>query len=41
MNNSALREFDDEGSLDPPEEQVDHWEKVTGPDQLGVIFEEG
>ena len=41
MNNSARREFDDEEGVDLPEEQVDNWEKVTGPDQLGVIPEEG
>jgi len=27
--------------MDLPEEQVDDWENVTGPDQLGVILEEG
>ena len=41
MNNSARREFDDEEGVDLPEEQVDNWEKVTGPDHLGVILEEG
>jgi len=41
MNNSARREFDDEEGVDLPEEQVEHWEKVTGPDHLGVILEEG
>jgi hypothetical protein len=41
MNNSARTEFDDEEGEDLPEEQVDDWEKVTGPDQLGVILEEG
>ena len=41
VNNSARREFDDEEGVDLPEEQVDNWEKVTGPDQLGVIPEEG
>ena len=41
MNNSARREFDDEESINLPEEQVNHREKVTGPDDLGVILEEG
>jgi len=41
MNNSTRRGFDDEESVDLPEEEVDNWEKVTGPDQLGVILEEG
>ena len=40
VNNSARREFDDEEGVDLPEEQVDSWEKVTGPDHLGVILEE-
>ncbi|MCX6026218.1 MAG: hypothetical protein NTY23_08185 [Chloroflexi bacterium] len=41
MNNLARREFDDEEGVDLPEEQVEHWEKVTGPYHLGVILEEG
>jgi hypothetical protein len=40
MNNSPRTEFDDEEGIDLPEEQVDDWEKVTGPDDLGVIPEE-
>jgi hypothetical protein len=40
MNNPARREFDDKEGVDLPEEQVDDWEKVTGPHQLGVILEE-
>jgi len=41
MNNPARREFDDKEGVDLPEEQVDDWEKVTRPDHLGVILEEG
>ena len=41
MNNSARREFDDEEGVDLPEEQGENREKVTGPDHLGVILEEG
>ena len=39
MDNSPGTEFDDEESVDLPEEQVNDWEEVTGPDQLGVILE--
>jgi hypothetical protein len=41
MNDSPRTEFNDEESVDLPEEQVDDWEKVTGPDHLGVVLEEG
>jgi hypothetical protein len=41
MNNSPRLEFEGEVSVDLPEEQVDDWEKVAGPDQLGVNLEEG
>ena len=41
MNNSPRTEFDDEEGVELPEEQVDDWQKVTGPNQLGVILEEG
>ena len=41
MNNLARTEFDDEERVGLPEEQVDDWEKVTGPDDLGVVLEEG
>jgi len=40
MNNSSRTEFDDEEGVELPEEQVDDLEKVTGPDDLGVILEE-
>jgi hypothetical protein len=40
VNNLARREVDDKEGIDLPEEQVDDWEKVTGPDHLGVILEE-
>ncbi len=40
MDNSPRTELDDEEGIDLPEEQVDDWEKVTGPDDLGVIAEE-
>ena len=40
MNNSPRTEFDNEEGKDLPEEQVDDWEKVTCPHQLGVILEE-
>jgi hypothetical protein len=40
MNNSPRTEFYNEEGVDLPEEQVDDWEKVTGPDHLGVILEE-
>ena len=38
MNNSARTEFYNEEGVNLPEEQVDNWEKVTGPDQLGVFW---
>jgi len=41
MNDSAQREIDDEESVNLPKEQVNHREKVTGPDDLGVILKEG
>jgi len=41
MNSSARHEFDDEEGIDLPEEQVDDREKVTRPDHLGVVLEEG
>jgi len=40
VNNSPRSEFDDEEGVYLPEEQVDNWEKVTCPDDLGVILEE-
>ncbi|MGA2112845.1 MAG: hypothetical protein ABSG98_11970 [Anaerolineales bacterium] len=40
MNNSPRTAFDDEEGLDLPEGQLDECEKVTGPDDLGVIPEE-
>ena len=41
MSNSPRTEFYNEEGVNLPEEQVDDREKVTGPDQLGVILEEG
>ena len=41
MNSSARHEFDDEEGIDLPEEQVDDWEKVTRPHQLGLVLKEG
>ena len=41
MNDSPRTEFDDEEGVDLSEEQVEYWEKVTGPHQLGVVLEEG
>jgi|APFre7841882724_1041349.scaffolds.fasta_scaffold00972_10 hypothetical protein len=41
MNNSSRTEFDDEEGVDLPEEQVDKREEATGPDDLGVILQEG
>ena len=39
-DNSARCEFDDEGGVELPEEQVDDLEKVTRPYHLGVILGE-
>ena len=41
VNNSARTEFYNEEGANLAEEQVDDWEKVTGPDHLGVVLEEG
>jgi hypothetical protein len=41
MNDSPRTEFYNGEGANLPEEQVDDWEKVTGPDQLGVVLEEG
>ena len=41
VNHSPRTEFNNEEGVNLPEEQVDDWEKVTGPDQRGVILEEG
>jgi len=40
VNDTSRAKFDDEERVDLPEEHVDHREKVTGPDQLGVIPDE-
>jgi hypothetical protein len=40
MNNSPRTELDDEECIDLAEEEINDWEKVTGPDDLGVIAEE-
>jgi hypothetical protein len=40
MNNSPRTQFYNEEGIDLPEEQVDDGEKVTRPDDLGVILEE-
>jgi hypothetical protein len=41
MKDSPRSEFDDEEGANLPKEQVDHREKVTGPDDLGVILGKG
>ena len=39
-NDASRGEFDDEECIDLPEEEINDWEKVTGPDQVGVIPDE-
>ena len=41
MKHSPRAKLDDEEGVDLPEEEVDDWEEVTSPDQLGVVLDEG